>query len=162
MYTDKGIILLLGAPNDIDGTLSIIAQERLKHLIKEYYHNPKYFILPTGGFGNHFNISPKPHGYYTTQQLLSKGVPKEKILKWIESSNTIEDVQLSKPIIEKRRVTDLIIVTSNFHRKRAEYIFNKELHNTLVRFSCCETNVPESELRKIKDHERLALERITS
>ena len=160
MDNNKRLIVLLGAANTEDGKLSTIAQERCEHAIIEYKKDIRYMILPTGGFGNHFNISSEPHGYYTTQYLLSRGIPKRKILKWIESSDTIEDARLSKLKIDNYGVTNLVIVTSDFHRERAEYIFNFELSNMAIRFSCCKTHIPKSKLRKFKKHERLAIDKI--
>ena len=85
----KGVIILLGAPNDEKGRLSRIARERCEQAILEYRKNSGYKILPTGGFGPHFNVTDKPHGFYSGRYLISRGIPKEDILEGVESSNTL-------------------------------------------------------------------------
>ena len=160
MDSMNGIIVLLGAPNDNSGNLSSIAIERCEQAIREYKENSGYCILPTGGFGEHFNSTEKPHGYYSSGYLKSKGVSKKDILEIIESRNTIEDASLSKKVISRYSVLNLIIVTSDFHRDRAEYLFRKEFSSMKLRMSCCQSELPEEELNKKCQHERSALIRL--
>jgi len=155
MYT---IIILLGSPNDSKGNLSSISIERCNQAINEYRINKNYKILPTGGYGAHFNTTNKAHALYTSHYLISKNIPKEDILEIAESTNTIEDAKLSKIILEKYKIEKLIIVTSDFHHDRVNYIFQNEFQNFDFTISCCKTNLPLEELQKIKQHEKNALE----
>jgi len=154
------VIILLGSPNDRQGNLSSISIERCNQAINEYRNNENCKILPTGGYGSHFNTTNKPHAFYTSQYLISKNIPKEDILDIAESTNTIEDAKLSKIILEKYKIEKLIIVTSDFHHDRVNYIFQNEFPNLDFTISCSKTNLPLEELQKIKQHEKNALENL--
>jgi len=153
----NGIIIILGAPNDKNGELSSIAKERCEQAIIEYRRHPSYKILPTGGYGLHFNTTEKPHAFYAKRYLISRNVPAEDILEFAESSNTIEDAKLTKPIVEKYGVKRVIVVTSDFHLQRAKYVFQREFLGIEIAFSECFTNLPQSELDALKQHEKRAL-----
>ena len=60
----KTIIMVLGAPNDEYGHLSAIALDRLYRAYDLAINNESAWILCTGGQGDHFNITDKPHTYY--------------------------------------------------------------------------------------------------
>lgn len=156
----NGLIIVLGAPNDADGNLSTIAIERCEHAIRTYHKNPGYKLLLTGGYGHHFNVTDKPHAYYTKCFLMAHGIPEEDILGLVESSNTIEDACLSKPMITHSGVKRVIVVTSEFHVKRARYIFEREMLGVELVFSGCSAHLPEEELIALKNHEERALEKL--
>ena len=156
----KGVIILLGAPNDKKGRLSNIARERCDQAILEYRKHPKYKILPMGGFGSHFNVTDKPHAYYSSCYLISKGVPEEDILEFGESSNTVEDAELSWSIIQKYGVERVIVVTSDFHMQRARVIFEKRFSEIAIMFAESKTRLSQKELDKLKLKEKKALSRL--
>lgn len=156
----KGIIIVLGAPNDNEGNLSDIALERCKQALKEYEKHNDYYILLTGGYGKHFNNTNKLHAYYTYSFLNKNGIPKDKFLEFVESSNTVEDIKLSKPVIKKYKPGDIIVITSDFHYNRAKFLFEKEMPDKKVDFSLSETNKKHSELEKLFEHEKKALQRL--
>jgi uncharacterized SAM-binding protein YcdF (DUF218 family) len=155
-----GIIITLGAPNDENGALSSIAKERCEQAIIEYWNHPTYKILPTGGYGPHFNTTDRPHAFYTTRYLVSRGVPKEDILEHAESANTIQDARLAKPIVEKHGVKRVIVVTSDFHLQRAKYVFQGAFPGIEIAFSACPTDLLPSALRALRQHEQEALSRL--
>ena len=68
----EGIIILLGSPNDEEGQLSSIGIERANCSIEEYRNHPDYKILPTGGFGEHFNKTDMPHASYAKHYLITQ------------------------------------------------------------------------------------------
>jgi uncharacterized SAM-binding protein YcdF (DUF218 family) len=155
-----GLIIVLGAPNDASGKLSTIAIERCEQAIREHRQNPGFKFLLTGGYGSHFNVTDKPHAFYTQSFLVAHGIPEEEILGLVESSNTIEDTRLSKPMITRLGVEHIIVVTSDFHVKRARYIFEREFPNVEIIFSGCSTYLPEADLTALKKHEERALEKL--
>jgi len=156
----KTAIVVLGSPNDSEGNLSIIAIERCQQALTEYSQNPDAYILPTGGWGEHFNTTDKPHGHYLRQYLTAHGVPERRILECAESKNTVQDAALAKPIVERHRITELIIVTSDFHVPRAQFLFQREFPNIRLSFSAAKTNLPEDDLTERKQHEETALNRL--
>jgi uncharacterized SAM-binding protein YcdF (DUF218 family) len=153
----KGIVIVLGAANDEDGHLSGIAVERCEQAIVEYRQHPGYKILPTGGYGPRFNVTDKPHAFYTRQYLAARGIPADDVLEFASSANTLEDAQFSRPIVEKHGVEHIVVVTSDFHVPRVRYIFEREFHGIELTFSGCATHLPQAELEARKRHEEQAL-----
>lgn len=158
----QGIVILLGASNDRDGHLSGIAVERCEQAIREYRQNPDYKILPTGGYGAHFNVTDQPHAFYTRQYLVARGIPADDILEFAASSNTVEDAVLSRPIVEKYGVGRMVVVTSDFHVRRARHLFEREFHGIEMTFSGCATHLPQAELAARQQHEEQALRQLYS
>lgn len=120
-----GLIIILGAPNDDDGTLSVMAQGRVALGYRLYTEGRAagWQLLLTGGIGEHFNRTRLPHAYYLQQWLLAHGVPARAIVDFALSRHTGEDALLARPIVERLGVRKLIVVTSDFHLARAEFIF---------------------------------------
>jgi uncharacterized SAM-binding protein YcdF (DUF218 family) len=157
MKSIPGIIIVLGAPNDDQGRLSSIALERCSQALAEYRRNPEYAILPTGGWGAHFNTTDKAHGYYVRQELIALGIPESAFLPVVESKNTIEDAKLSRPAIDAFPGAEIIVVTSDFHETRARYLFSREYPERQIRLSSCATKLSTDELARLREHERKAL-----
>jgi uncharacterized SAM-binding protein YcdF (DUF218 family) len=139
-----GIILLLGSPNSKEGELFSVAKERCEMGIQEYLNHPTWKIVLTGGFGEHFNESEKPHAYYLNRYLIERGVAPGVILDSVLSTNTLEDASLTKPIIVKYNVGDILVVTSDFHYDRARYIFEREYSDANIRIRFSLSNTDES------------------
>jgi uncharacterized SAM-binding protein YcdF (DUF218 family) len=58
--------------------------------------------------------------------LLERGVPKEKILPFAQDAdNTREEAEALARLAVDRRWKSLVIVTSNYHTRRARYIFRR-------------------------------------
>ena len=159
-----GAIIVLGSPNTKDGRLYDVAIGRCEIALSEYRKNKNYKFLLTGGYGAHFNESNHPHAWYLAQYLIESGVPKKDILEYAESTDSIEDAKLSKPIILKHNINRIIIVTSDYHLNRAQYIFNQVYShlNVEIFFSTAKTDIKNSELDilKLMKHEKFALEKI--
>lgn len=159
----KLAIVLLGAPNDDQGNLLQIARERCEKALEESRKHPDALILPTGGFGDHFNTTDKPHAFYTRRWLISQGVGEERFLAHAESRNTVEDGEKARPILESAGVTDIIIVTSDFHVARARLCFEHALKGTgiVMAFSPSVTRLSEEELAKLSAHETQSIAWLT-
>lgn len=156
----SGVILVLGSPNDDQGRLLSIAIERCTQAFAEFQRNPEYAVLPTGGWGQHFNTTEKPHGHYIRQELSARGIPDHAFLPFAESSNTIEDASLSRPILASYPEADLIVVTSDFHKERARFLFEREFPERNITISASVTDLPYEELARLSAHEKQALERL--
>lgn len=159
--TVKGFIVVLGSPNTEQGELYSIAKERCELTLTEYANNPDYDILLTGGYGSHFNNTDKPHAAYLKRYLISRGIPEDHIVEFAESSNTFEDASLSKPIVLKYGVHNMLVITSDYHLDRAQYIFEKEFADTdvTIKFSGSQTDeiACKLDLEALKRHEQEAL-----
>lgn len=120
-----GLIVILGAPNADDGHLSLMAQGRVTLGYQCYRERQTagWRLLLTGGFGAHFNRTLLPHAAYLQQWLLAQGVPADDIVEFALSRHTGEDARLAQPIVERHGVRRLLVVTSDFHLARVEWIF---------------------------------------
>ena len=156
----KGIIVVLGSPNDAKGRLLSVALERCSLAHAEYRQHPGYAILPTGGWGEHFNTTGKAHGHYLKQELMEQGIPEEAFLPCTESSNTIEDALLSRETLDFYPDTELIVVTSDFHVPRARKLFEREFPGRSIRMSGSVTHLSPEVLARLREHEKKALERL--
>lgn len=58
--------------------------------------------------------------------LVERGVPKDKIIRLTQDADsTTEEAEAVKKLAEQHRWKSLVIVTSNYHTRRARYIFHK-------------------------------------
>jgi hypothetical protein len=101
------IIVILGAYNNAQGELSEIAISRLNKGIEVFKKHKEAKIILTGGCGDHFNPTSIPHAFYYKQYLLSKNIPNEVILNFVDSKFTLEDAMLTKKITDKLTVRHL-------------------------------------------------------
>jgi uncharacterized SAM-binding protein YcdF (DUF218 family) len=156
----NGIMIVLGSGNDTRGNLLSTAVERCEQAICVYRQNPGIKILPTGGYGAHFNVTDKPHASYLRQYLAAHDVPEEDVIEPALSSTTIEDARLTRPIVDKYGVKRVILVTSDFHMRRARYLFERAFQGIELAFSACVTHLPQDELLARQRHEEQALARL--
>jgi len=118
------VICILGAQNDSDGALSTEAHCRLETALRLHRLLPGSMLLPTGGWGAHFNTSLQPHWKYLRNQLLTLGVSAESILDGVNSSNTYEDFTILREQSTLSNENSIIFVTSDYHVPRASLIAN--------------------------------------
>ncbi len=110
-----------------------------------------YRLLLTGGYGEHFNTTSQPNAYYAQRLLLDMGVAAEHILELAESRNTVDDALKSRPIVDKYGGDHLIIVSSDFHLGRVQFVFERVFPDKRVEF----LGAPYLESRAPAERERL-------
>ena len=154
-------IIVLGSPNFPDGTLGPIAMDRLKECLS-IFDLKKHKILCTGGFGSHFNTSPMAHAHYLQKILIENGVPVNAILPLALSSNTVEDAIMSHSILKDDEFNELLIITSEYHVARVEFIFTEIFRDFKLNFhSVSHLGMNEILIPLIK-HEKLAMDQLNS
>ena len=160
----KGMIVVLGSPNSEDGELYSIAKERCELALAEYTKRPGWKILLTGGYGAHFNTTDQPHAAYLRHYLVKRGIPSQAIVEFAESTNTLQDASISKPIVLKYNVSEIVVITSDYHIDRARYVFEREFADTEIHieFSVSQTEeeVCEFDLKAQKKHEQEAFAKL--
>lgn len=152
-------IIVLGSPNDQLGNLLPIAISRCEIALQEYHRIGDCKILCTGGFGQHFNVTNMAHGQYVQCYLESKGIPHSAFLEIALSAFTLEDATLAKPILQKNAITDVVLVTSDFHIKRAQLVFNHILPQINFEYTAAKTLVTDVEFELLIEHEKNAIKR---
>jgi len=155
------VIVVLGSPNFPDGTLGPIALDRLQGCLS-IFNSQKHKILCTGGFGAHFNTSPVAHANYLKDFLILKGVPSTAFLPLALSSNTVEDAVMSKSILMKTVFKDLIIITSEYHVARVEFIFTEILKDFNLNFKAVAHHSIDDVLEPLIQHEKVAMDKLIS
>lgn len=138
-----------------------MAKQRCHQALRVYRRHPEARIIPTGGWGQHFNTTTRPHGHYLREYLKAHGVPDEAIAECVESANTIEDARLCRPVAERYGLRRLIVVTSDFHVARAELVFTREFPDIAIELSASQSHLPEEEFHDRITHERNAIARLT-
>jgi len=154
------IILLLGSPNDDTGELSQIAIDRNECAYNIYQSNKDIVFLCTGGFGEHFNRTDKPHAYYSKEYLIAKGAKEEDFLPFVLSSNTYEDFEKAKLEIGRLNPDLVIVVTSDFHIGRARLLYEYFIGKANVLFVPAKSTLNSNELTASIDHEEQAINRL--
>lgn len=156
------VIVLLGSPNSNEGQLYSVALERCRRAIEEYRLRGNCKILPTGGFGAHFNSTDRPHAWYLRAWLVAHGVAEEDVLPFAESRNTIEDATLSYPIVRGHGAHRAIVVTSDYHAVRARYVFERIYRDVALEYAICATDRQncDLDLAALWAHEQEALARL--
>ena len=160
MSDEPDILIVLGAPNDADGALSPIALARAHRAIEEYRKRPGCKVLLGGGYGERFNTTSKPHAYYVAQHLIRSGVPADDILGFAEGSNTVEEAVLARRILLGRNVRRIYVITSDFHCRRAELIYEHVFPGYDVFVLEATARLSPDEEAGHKQHEADALRRI--
>jgi uncharacterized SAM-binding protein YcdF (DUF218 family) len=123
---DGPIIIVLGAPNDGEGRLLAAAEGRAEAAVREYWANPHCRVLLTGGFGEHFNVTPKAHYTYLANYLSSHGVPESAFIGKLATANTREDADMSAVFLsEWAPPLELRVITSDFHIARSRLLFER-------------------------------------
>ncbi|MNG67772.1 hypothetical protein D3C87_736970 [compost metagenome] len=156
-YGMNNIILVLGAPNDAQGNLSQMAQDRLNCALNLHLANPGFRILCTGGFGAHFNTTERPHYFYAYQFLIERGIPEQALEEGILSTNTITDFQLVKELVLLKKPDLLIVITSDFHMERAQILYRRYIGYSKVVFIPAVSSLSEEELAPLIAHESRAV-----
>lgn len=116
---------MLGAQNNIHGQLSAMALGRVKKALEVFNINKGYKLILTGDKGWNFNRTNKSHFTYSSQFLTDNGISKDDIFSTIPSRNTVEDIILTKVVLERNQIRKIKIITSDFHMQRVKLICNR-------------------------------------
>jgi uncharacterized SAM-binding protein YcdF (DUF218 family) len=152
-------IVLLGGPNSALGELSEIVKSRCQTAFEYHRNYPELKILCTGGFGVHFNVTEQAHADYVKAYLKELGVADNQFLPIAESRYTLEDALLTKPILKQAAISEIVLITSSFHMKRAQYIFKRLCPELSLECIEAPTPVSEQESERLLAHEVKALKR---
>ena len=153
MNETPGLIVILGSPNDEAGALSEIGQGRIALGLQKFQQRSSqgWRILLTGGFGDHFNRTSLPHAEYGKRLLIELGVPEAAFVEPALSCNTVDDALKSRPIVEGHKVRNLLVVSSDFHMARVEFIFRAVFPDFRLEFA----GAPYVHSRTMEERQRL-------
>ena len=152
------VLVVLGAPNSPDGELSDISKSRLDYCSKIFTKGQ--LVLLTGGWGDHFNTSDKPHAFYGRQYLIQKGLSEKDFLEFALSQNTVDDAVKVKSILTEPENVKLIVITSDYHKARVKLIFEEILNQYEISFVGVENSLDQKQLSELVEHEEKAIDAI--
>ena len=121
----KNAIIVLGNPPNDDGTIPFNLKARLDKAIQEYFAIPQGKLILTGGAAHSQLIEAIEMKKYC----LDKGIPEDDILLETKANNTYDNALYTAEILRGRNIEKVVIVTSRFHKKRANIIFNHYFEN---------------------------------
>lgn len=150
-------ILVLGAWNEPDGTLSPEAINRLKTALSWYYRNPQTHFLVSGGFGDNFNTSPQPHSHHLAQILKQQGVLSSHIVQLNTPKNTVEEAIAAFEFFKTHPVKKFMVITSAFHIQRSTLIFQHFFTPSTIEWIAAPSNLTGQALQERLAHEAKAI-----
>ena len=121
---DEDCVLALGCGIRGETPLPTLRM-RLDKCLEYLQHNPNAWILVSGGQGRNETIA---EAEAMERYLVSKGVDPSQILQEDQSSNTAENMQFSKPILDQHfasKTYKVVCITSDYHAYRAQVLSEK-------------------------------------
>ncbi len=114
------VILVLGNPARMDGTIGPVAKSRVLEAIRQYRAGVAPRLLMTGGaVANKF-----VEAQVMLQFAQSQGIPASALLAETQSRNTIQNAYYSYKIMQAHGWTSALVVSSPTHLRRASLIFS--------------------------------------
>lgn len=114
-------VIVLGCGIWPDGRPTLALKLRLDKAVEYYEENPHVNIVVTGGQGPN---EPYPEALAMEEYLISRKIPKEKILIEDKSTSTRENFEFSRRIINlpDDRIEKIVFVTNDFHVFRSRIL----------------------------------------
>lgn len=151
------LIVVVGGGIDLKGNIPHYVYARLDRAI--YLHNSLNFDIVVSGKYSFLYFPSKPpltEASKMAQYLISKGIPKEHIIKEQYSKDTVGNAYyLKKYIFISRKENKATIVTSDFQIPRVKYIFKKIFGaNYKLDFVSVKSVLSQQEKRKVFQRQR--------
>ena len=119
------VACVLGCPTNADGSLSTFQKKRMDCAIKLYHAKITKKILISGS-----NVQNE---YYEANTMATYArtckVKEEDLILEFKARNTYENLKYAKQIYEEAKMTSLIVITSPFHMRRANFFVHKFFQN---------------------------------
>jgi len=113
------VIVVLGYPTLDNGKISFMQKSRVDKGIELYRKKLGKKLMFTGGAAwNDFVESETMKAY-----AISEGIPAQDIFIETTSTNTDENAEFASKILLEKNYSDIIIVTSPYHTRRANHLF---------------------------------------
>lgn len=112
---DSDVIIVLGAQVKADGTPSVALERRLTAALETYREDPQVIICCGAQGAN----EPAAEGDVMRAWLIARGVKEEDAIAETDSFNTRENLNYAKDIMDRRGLTQALVVTSDYHVARA-------------------------------------------
>jgi len=114
-------VIVLGCGIWPDGRPTLALKMRLDKAIEYYEENPHVNIVVTGGQGPN---EPYPEALAMEEYLISRNIPKDKIITEDKSTSTRENFEFSRRVMNlpDDKTEKIVFVTNDFHVLRARIL----------------------------------------
>jgi uncharacterized SAM-binding protein YcdF (DUF218 family) len=152
------IIIILGCGVDKQGVISRITKERLDFFLEKQNKFSDMPILLSGRCsGLEMNKSKITEAQAMKKYLVAKGINSTRIYLEIKSLDTVSNAVFSKKIVKKHKNwKHILLITSDWHMKRALWIFKKIFNNLYYIYTFSATS-QEKDQKKRKLYEACLL-----
>jgi uncharacterized SAM-binding protein YcdF (DUF218 family) len=113
------VILVLGTPANLDGTISPVARSRVLEAIRQYRAGIAPRLLMTGGAAHNEFVEADGMARFAESQ----GVPASAVFTERQSLNTVQNAYYSYKIMMAHDWQSVLVVSSPPHLRRASLIF---------------------------------------
>lgn len=129
------VIVLAYGVND-DGTLPEEARLRVSKGVEVFKGGKYAYLLMTGRYSSRAKRQPAKTEAAAGRDFAENhlGVPRGKMLIEGRSRDTIGNAYFSKVLLRSRRLGRIAVVTSDYHVRRAKFIFRKVYGKRQIRF----------------------------
>ncbi len=109
------VILVLGAQVRSDGAPSEALRRRLTLTLDRYSERPVPIICCGARGAN----EPEAEGDFMCRWLVDRGVPADRVFSENQSFDTQQNIRFAKRIMDENGFTSALVVTSDYHVRRA-------------------------------------------
>lgn len=153
------ILIVLGGPVNDDLTPGVWLKSRLDKAIETYVVLRPAYIILTGGDTRKLG---KSESHIMKEYLIKNNIPENKIYLESKSINTIQNAEFTYPMIKHLLNNTIIyVLTSEFHCKRSELIFNyfyQKKYN--IKMIEAITPISKIELESLQRNEKRIIEKL--
>jgi uncharacterized SAM-binding protein YcdF (DUF218 family) len=156
----KHVIIILGGGVNHSGSLPKTAEQRIEKGFELFKQGVAEFIITSGLWGiEEISTHLEAESESMREKLIRFGVPAEKVFSEEKSRDTIENAFFTKRLyLEPNNWNNIVVVTSDFHVCRAEYVFKKILgKNYMMTFETANTELDPDKLMQINNKENKLL-----
>ncbi len=117
-------VIVLGCKVHGDGTPSVLLRDRLDTALDYWQEHQDVTILVSGGQGPD---EPEAEADAMAAYLEARGVPRRRIWRETESHNTMQNLALSRALLEEKGqdVSGCLVVSNGFHLTRVRLLWDR-------------------------------------
>ena len=156
------VIIVPGRGIESDGTLPVDALSRVRKAVELYKKRRALKIIMSGGYSYHLTSSPDISEAHAMKQYAeSLGVAGKDIVEEDKSTHTLANAYFTKKLIcEPNQWKDIIVVASDEHMPRVEYIFKKVFGTRYsFQFEISDRIINDQDYADQLQHEKASLDR---
>ncbi len=159
---ESDAIVVLGGGIDAEGNLRGPSQCRIKKAVQLFKKGMAKHIIVSSKWSMILNYEPKATIAEAMQKaLIEQEIPKDNIYLENLSKDTIGNAYFTlTEILKPKNWENIIVVTSHFHKERAEYLFKKILGPKYhIRFEIADDGLSGEDLEKHRSLEKELLKK---